>query len=53
LGEVIYVDFKRKCRVEKTWLDEEEAKFMAAMRDLDTPTADEYYGSTPSDSEPQ
>ena len=46
MGEVIYVDFKNKCRRDGTWLEEQERLFSAAMRDNDTPTADEYYNET-------
>jgi hypothetical protein len=52
MGEVIHVDFKNKVRRDKTWLEEQERLFSAAMIDGDTPTADEYYDA-PNNSEPQ
>jgi hypothetical protein len=51
MGDVIHVDFKRKVRRETTWLDEQERLFSEAMKDSDTPTADEYYNLAPSDCE--
>lgn len=44
MGDVIKVDFKNGCRVADTWLEEQERLFSDAMKDGDTPTADEYYG---------
>lgn len=51
MGNVIHVDFKRKRRIDPDWLAEQERLFSVMMKDADTPTADEYYGSAPSDSE--
>jgi hypothetical protein len=63
MGEVIRVDFKgsgdkrkgypKSGRHDNAWLWEQERLYSNAMMDRDTPTPDEYYGVTPSDSEPE
>jgi hypothetical protein len=53
MGNVVYVDFKRRCRVSAIWLMEQERLFTRMMVDRETPTPEEYYGNAPSDSEPE
>jgi hypothetical protein len=51
VGDVIYVDFKRKRRIDPEWMAEQERQFNRMMVDQDTPTPDEYYNTAPSDCE--
>jgi len=51
MGQIIHIDFKNRVRRDATWLEEQERLFSEAMKDGDTPTADEYYGNAPSDCE--
>ncbi|MHA2065270.1 MAG: hypothetical protein ACXABY_12915 [Candidatus Thorarchaeota archaeon] len=51
MGDVIYVDFKRKRRIDPEWMAEQERQFNRMMVDQDTPTPDEYYNTAPSDCE--
>lgn len=51
MGDVVYVDFKRRRRIDPEWLAEQEEQFSRMMRDGDTPTPDEYYNNAPRDVE--